>query len=122
MIVDGVVRDPRELQAEGLPVCARGLAVIVGGHDGPGEVNVPVACGGVVVNPGDIIVSDDGGIVIVPQKSAEQVLRSVTALSASLENAGPVFERGEIPGIEAVEERMRNAGCEFLSQDDQSLE
>ena len=114
MIVDGAVRDAAELQAEELPVCARGTAVVVGGHDGPGEINVPIACGGVVVNPGDIVISDDGGIVVIPRDEAQAVLESVEDLHQRHEKSGPVFDRGEIPGMEAVEERMRQAGCEFV--------
>lgn len=116
LVVDGAVRDASELQAEELPVCARGTAVIVGGHDGPGEINVPVACGGVVVNPGDIVVSDDGGIVVIPRDEAEYVLDAVEKLHQRHEQSQPAFDRGELPGMDAVEERMRNAGCEFISR------
>src|SRR5512142_794603 len=53
LIVDGAVRDVSEIQTDGLPVFARGASAGMGPIDGPGEVNVPIACGGVVVNPGD---------------------------------------------------------------------
>jgi 4-hydroxy-4-methyl-2-oxoglutarate aldolase len=42
---------------------------------GPGAINVPIQCGGVVVHPGDIIIGDDDGVVVVPRASAAQVLR-----------------------------------------------
>ena len=48
--------------------------------DGPGEVNVPIACGGTVVMPGDILVGDDDGIAVVPRAHAEEVLRLVDEL------------------------------------------
>ena len=114
VIVDGAVRDVTDLQEEGLPVFARGTAVIVGGHDGPGEVNVPIACGGVVVNPGDIIVADEDGIVVVPAKEAENVLQAVKVLKRNHEAADPVYSRGDLAGLEEIEARIRAAGCEFL--------
>lgn len=113
VIVDGAVRDSSEFQEEGLPVCARGTAVVVGGHDGPGEINVPIACGGVVVNPGDIVVADEDGIVVVPRRLAAEVHQATNALHESHLASGPVFDRGEIPGMDEVEKRIRSAGCEF---------
>jgi 4-hydroxy-4-methyl-2-oxoglutarate aldolase len=115
IVVDGAVRDSSEFQEEGLPVCARGTAVVVGGHDGPGEINVPIACGGVVVNPGDIVVADEDGIVVVPRSLAGEVHNATEALHQAHLSAAPVFDRGEIPGMEEVENRIRAAGCEFHS-------
>jgi regulator of RNase E activity RraA len=114
VIVDGAVRDVSDLQHEGLPIFARGTAVIVGGHEGPGEVNVPIACGGVVVNPGDIIVADGDGIVVVPGDEAEHVLAAVRALKQNHDAADVVYGRGMLPGIEELEAKNRAAGCEFL--------
>jgi 4-hydroxy-4-methyl-2-oxoglutarate aldolase len=114
MVVDGAVRDSSELQQVGLPVCARGTAVVVGGHDGPGEINVPIACGGVVVNPGDVVVSDDDGIVVVPRDHLREVGEATKALVAKLESNGPSYDRGEIPGMDEVEQRIRASGCEFI--------
>jgi 4-hydroxy-4-methyl-2-oxoglutarate aldolase len=114
VIVDGAVRDVTDLQQEGLPIFARGTAVIVGGHEGPGEVNVPIACGGVVVNPGDIIVADEDGIVVVPRDEAEHVLEAVRALKQNHDAADVVYGRGMFPGIDKLEAKSRAAGCDFL--------
>ncbi len=113
IVADGAIRDSSELQEDDLPVCARGTAVVVGGHDGPGEINVPIACGGVVVNPGDIVVADEDGIVVVPQEHAEYVLNEVAALKKRHEANDPAYDRGELPGMDAIEERIRASGCEF---------
>lgn len=115
VIVDGALRDSSELQREGLPACARGTAVVVGGHDGPGEINVPIACGGVVVNPGDIVVADEDGVVVVPRSEAENVYQAVEQLHGRHLQSDPDFSRGEIPGMDEVEKRIRAAGCEFIS-------
>lgn len=113
VIIDGAARDSSELKEAGLPVCARGTAVVVGGHDGPGEINVPIACGGTVVNPGDVIVSDSDGIVVVPRDYAQEVIAATDALVAKLDGNGPAYSRGEIPGMDEVESRIRASGCEF---------
>jgi regulator of RNase E activity RraA len=114
MIVDGAVRDTSELREIGFPVFARGTAIIVGGHDGPGEINVPVACGNVVVNPGDIVVADEDGIVVVPQNEVDEVLSRVSSLHESHLAATAEFESGTIPGMDDVRARMEAAGCEFI--------
>lgn len=68
-VVDGYVRDLMAIRELGFPVYARGDMPIGPLHRGPGEINYPVCCGGVVVSPGDIIVGDLNGIVVIPQAS-----------------------------------------------------
>lgn len=64
----------------GFPIFSRSVATAAPPIDGPGEVNVPVACGGVVVRPGDIVVADRNGIVAIPQEAAEWVLQQAAGL------------------------------------------
>ena len=80
IIVDGAIRDVDGITKLGLPAYSR--VVCPGGcdKDGPGEINVPVACGNTVVMPGDIIVGDDDGIAVVPRDHAEEVLTLVDGL------------------------------------------
>ncbi|MHA6795986.1 RraA family protein [Pseudonocardia bannensis] len=78
-IVDGLIRDLPSIKPLELPVYARGTTPIGPLHRGPGEINFPVACGGVVVNPGDVIVADDAGIVVVPQQAAIDLLQRLQA-------------------------------------------
>jgi regulator of RNase E activity RraA len=73
-IVDGLVRDLPDVLELGFPVFARGTTPIGPLHRGPGEVNYPICCGGIVVNPGDIVVADRAGIVVVPTEIAEELL------------------------------------------------
>lgn len=114
VIVDGAVRDVSELREVGLPVFARGTSVVVGGHDGPGEINVPIACGGVVVNPGDIIVADEDGVVSVPQGEAEYVLTNLKQLKEKHAQGEETSARGEFSGIAELIDRTRASGCEYL--------
>ena len=74
VIIDGYVRDVKELVASGLVAFSRGSnAVPVTAEVMPAALNVPVQCGGVTVMPGDLVVSDDDGVVIVPRKLAAEV-------------------------------------------------
>jgi 4-hydroxy-4-methyl-2-oxoglutarate aldolase len=74
VVIDGCIRDYAENRADSLPIFARG-ACPGGPHKGhPCNLNVPVSCGGVAVLPGDIIVGDDDGVVVVPAARAAAVL------------------------------------------------
>lgn len=74
-VVDGLIRDLDGIMELGtMPVFARGTTPIGPLHRGPGEVNHPVACGGVVVHPGDLVVGDADGVVVVPRDVAPTVL------------------------------------------------
>jgi 4-hydroxy-4-methyl-2-oxoglutarate aldolase len=80
IVVDGAIRDVDGITKLGFPAFSR--TVCAGGcdKDGPGEVNVPISCGGTVVMPGDIIVGDADGVVVVPRSNAEDVLTLVQQL------------------------------------------
>ena len=78
-IVDGFIRDLPEILPVDLPVFARGTTPIGPLHRGPGEINYPVCCGGVVVHPGDIMVADSFGVVVVPRDGAEEILERLLA-------------------------------------------
>jgi regulator of RNase E activity RraA len=75
VIVDGVVRDADALQRLALPVYSRGLSPNGCNKDGAGEVGAIVACGGVAVRPGDVIIADRDGITVVPLDDAPEVAR-----------------------------------------------
>ena len=81
LVVDGAVRDVEALTQLRFPVFSR--SVCPGGcdKDGPGEINVPIACGGAAVLPGDIVVGDEDGVAVVPQADAEAVLSAVAAIA-----------------------------------------
>lgn len=72
-IVDGAVRDSKGILELDVPVFARNICINLTGSSGPGAINVPIQCGGVPVNPGDIILGDDDGVVVIPQEDAVKV-------------------------------------------------
>jgi 4-hydroxy-4-methyl-2-oxoglutarate aldolase len=73
-VVDGVIRDIVGIKALNFPVFSRGTTVAASAKAGVGEVNVPISCGGVPVNPGDIIVGDADGVVVIPQSMENKIL------------------------------------------------
>jgi regulator of RNase E activity RraA len=79
LIMDGMVRDADALQALGLPVYARGLCPNGCNKDGAGEVGAIIACGGVAVRPGDVIIADRDGVTVVPLDDAAEVARQAMA-------------------------------------------
>jgi RraA family protein len=94
-IIDGVVRDVAGLREMDYPVYARGATSVGPLHRGPGELNHPIACGGVVVNPGDVIVADDSGVVVVPREVAEGLLERLRAWKAGAAGYLAAVDRGE---------------------------
>lgn len=79
VVIDGAVRDLAEWAQDGMPVFARGHTHRGPGKDGPGEINVPVACAGLVVMPGDLVLGDADGVIAVPAAEAAAVLERARA-------------------------------------------
>lgn len=73
MVIDGVIRDVVAIKGLNFPVFAKGTTVAASGKAGVGEINVPISCGGQAVNPGDIIVGDADGVVVIPQAIEQEV-------------------------------------------------
>jgi 4-hydroxy-4-methyl-2-oxoglutarate aldolase len=80
IVVDGAIRDVEGIRRLGMPAFSRSVSPGACDKDGPGEINVPIACGNTVVMPGDIVVGDDDGVSVVPRDVAERVLPLVDAL------------------------------------------
>lgn len=74
LVIDGAVRDLVEWAEPGMPIFARGHTHRGPSKDGPGEINIPIACAGLVVQPGDLIVADADGVIAIPAQEAAIVL------------------------------------------------
>lgn len=83
IVVDGCLRDLDGIKNLTMPIYAAGVTPQGPWKFGPGEVNTPIACGGQVVFPGDIIVGDQDGIVVIRRQDAEEVAASAIAKKAS---------------------------------------
>lgn len=77
MVIDGAIRDARAISQSDFPCFAR-AAIHRGPYkNGPGELNVPVTVGGMIVHPGDIVVGDEDGVVAFPAAIADDLLKAV---------------------------------------------
>lgn len=81
-VVDGYVRDRDIIAGLGFPVFARGLTPAGPWKNGPGVIGEPVAIGGVVVNPGDIVAADGDGVIVIPPHRANEVIAAVEEIVA----------------------------------------
>jgi regulator of RNase E activity RraA len=80
IVVDGAIRDVDGITRLVMPAYSRSVCPGSCDKDGPGEINVPISCGGTVVSPGDIVVGDDDGVAVVPRASAAEIIELVLQL------------------------------------------
>lgn len=74
IIIDGCVRDIDAIRESSIPVYAIGVTPQGPYKHGPGEINVPISCGGQPIRPGDLIVGDSDGVVVIPSELVKDVL------------------------------------------------
>lgn len=111
-VTTGSVRDSAEIIAMGFPVFSSGISIVGTVKESLGLINHPISAGDVIVNPGDIILGDDDGIVVIPLAQARDILEKsdarVAKESGTLEKiraGGSIFD---IYGYEAI---LRRQGC-----------
>lgn len=95
IVVDGAVRDSEELRNMGFPCFARYISPLGSAKSTPGSVNVPIQCGGVIVNPGDLIVGDDDGVVVVAKDTAGEVVKRAKARDEKEAKTRELFRQGK---------------------------
>lgn len=112
-VTDGVVRDIDGLNGVGIPVFARGLSPNSPGKDGPGTIGLPITLGGVAVNPGDIIVGDQDGVVVVAREALESVVAALAEVKAKEDKMEKLVAGGAKlpPGLDQV---IAEKGIRFL--------
>jgi len=77
IVIDGMARDSTGIVPVGLPVFSRGITPNSCVRSGPGKVGLPIVCGGVAVQPGDIVLGDRDGVVVVPQAELQAIVAAL---------------------------------------------
>jgi 4-hydroxy-4-methyl-2-oxoglutarate aldolase len=83
LVTDGAVRDVAGIRDVGLPLFAAGVTPNSGVRSGPGTVGLPVVCGGVAVAPGDVLVGDSDGVVVIPGARLAEVVARLDQIRAA---------------------------------------
>jgi 4-hydroxy-4-methyl-2-oxoglutarate aldolase len=120
VVVDGAVRDTRQLRAMGFPVWSSAISAAGAVRRTAGWVNVPLVCGGVTVHPGDLVVADEDGVVVIAHQEAEVVLEAAQAkanaeahtieryrageLSIDIWNLHPVLEEQNVRYVDSLDD------------------
>ncbi len=109
-IIDGVCTDPLEIAELAFPVWCRGISPITTRIYGLGGLlNMPVCCGGVVVNPGDVILADENGVLVIPPGEVDEVAHyALTKQQRGLENIKKLHQGvllGELSGASKLIEQ-----------------
>ena len=80
VVIDGFIRDYKEISEMNFSVFARGTSPRVANRNNLGEVNVSINCGGAVVNAGDLVVGDSDGVIVIPKNKVKEVLKQTKIL------------------------------------------
>jgi 4-hydroxy-4-methyl-2-oxoglutarate aldolase len=107
-VVDGVIRDIAETRKNAFPVLGRGVIPIPGVRKTPGLINVAVVCGGVTVAPGDVVIADEEGIVVLPKAQAADMLAKAQARAKKEEET--TLEQWVKNHKERIDEVVRTLG------------
>ncbi len=115
VVVDGAIRDLADIRASQLPVFARAVVPNAGGAQYVGKLQVPVACGGMVVHPGDWLVGDDDGVVVIPAARLEEALETATRIVQAEKRIAKAIQAGvDVATLLRVDETIARKALEIF--------
>ncbi len=113
IVVDGAIRDAASFSEAGFPCFARGASHRGPYKDGPGEINVPVTVGGAIVRPGDVVVGDADGVVVVPLEEAEELAQKVRKIVEKEAVMMREIDEGTIDRS-WIDQTLEQRGCQWV--------
>lgn len=113
IVIDGPVRDIASLSRVPLPIYANGTTPGGPYKEGPGEINVPISCGEISVHPGDIVVGDEDGVIVVPLGDAPEVLKAAQSFAVKDSEKLKRNKTGQADRS-WVDKTLQEKGCEII--------
>ena len=118
VVIDAGVRDVAVLQEMSFPVWSRRVSAFGTVKETLGDVNVPIVCAAQAVRPGDVVVADDDGVVVVPRERAEAVRAASAEREAKEARSRPRYEAGELSlDILALRDGLEAKGIRYVDVD-----
>ena len=114
VVINGSVRDSAWIARGSFPVFAAGVSHRGPYKDGPGEINVPISLGGMVIHPGDLVIGDDDGLLSVPRDDAAAILDAAQKKNAAETKTLEEIEAGRLDPKTWVDETLRRLGCDGI--------
>lgn len=113
VIIHGAIRDSGEIAQSNFPIYAAGITHRGPYKDGPGEINVPVSFGGMVIHPGDLILGDEDGCLSIPKGEVAQIYEAALAKSKAEAKTMDAIVNGRL-NTDWIDKALANLNCEYV--------